>query len=64
MVDLLSSLPDPPPEFEAAHSPPTSCRGLWAVAPQPPDLVSWSVGRMPAVAAGMAPRVEVAVHPA
>ena len=21
MVDLLSSLPDPPPEFEAAHSP-------------------------------------------
>ena len=31
MVDLLSSLPDPPPEFEAAHSPPTSCRGLWAV---------------------------------
>ena len=44
MVALLSSLPDPPPEFEAAHS------------PRPRVVVC---GRMPPVAPGRAPRVEV-----
>ena len=31
MVDLLSSLPAPPPDQRSSPQPPTSCRGLWAV---------------------------------
>ena len=45
LADLLGRLPGPP-------SGP-------AKQPTAPDLVSWSVGRMPAVAPGRAPRVEV-----
>ena len=45
MVDLLSSLP--------------LTRLRSSKQPTAPDLVSWSVGRMPPVAPGRAPRVEV-----